>query len=129
MDDDDKPYFEALLLLSGFEVERMHKLANKYWPENEHYADIRRRHPWWLVQLKSGDIFEIGWRKRVISVNWETTRVRKVLTTDDVSKDETYVHAWGYVKALEYLSALQHAFDVLRAADEAAKSMASPKQV
>jgi hypothetical protein len=63
------------------------------------------RHPWWLVKTPFG-LVEIGWRKRVININWEETPVRAVVTKDDVTSSETFVHAWGEEKALEYLKAL-----------------------
>lgn len=98
----------ALFVLAGIPVTKLHKLENKYWPEHPDYDDVRRRSPWWLVQTPAGPI-EIGWRKRVISINWEDTPARQVITTDDVTKGDTYVHAWSYVKALEYLTALRDA--------------------
>jgi hypothetical protein len=60
--------------------------------------------PWWLVRTPAG-LVQIGWRKRVINIDWSDTDVRTVVTSDDVTKTETYVHAWSEAKALEYLSA------------------------
>lgn len=103
----DEDMFKALLLLAGIPVSKMHKLANKYWPENPYYADIAARHPWWLVMTPYGAIV-MGWRKRVISINWEDTAVRAVLTDDDVTKSDTMVHAWSYGAALEYMTKLRY---------------------
>lgn len=100
---------KALFLLAGFNAIRLHRLENKYWPEV--YVELRRNSPWWLVITEFGPI-EIGWRKRVIQIDWEDTAARVVVTEDKVTKENTYVHAWSYVKALEYLTALaaaQHA--------------------
>lgn len=101
---------KALFLLAGFNATRFHRLENKYWPDA--YVELRRNSPWWLVITEFGPI-EIGWRKRVISINWEDTKARVLLTDDpNITKDETLVHAWSYVKALEYLTTLaaaQHA--------------------
>jgi hypothetical protein len=99
----------ALFLLAGFKATRFHRLENKYWPDA--YVEERRNSPWWLVVTEFGPI-EIGWRKRVISIRWEDTPARAILTEDSVTKEETLVHAWSYVKALEYLTTLaaaQHA--------------------
>ncbi len=48
---------------------------------------------------------QIGWRKRVINIDWTDTPIRKVLTEDDVTKSESMVHAYSTMKALEYLTA------------------------
>lgn len=96
----------ALFLLAGIEVEKLHQLENKYWPDVPVYAELRRTSPWWLVRTPFGEI-EIGWRKRVMSIDWSDTKLRELITEDDVTKDEHLVHAWTYVKALEYLSNLR----------------------
>lgn len=51
-------------------------------------------------------LIQIGWRKRVISIDWSDTGIRRVVTEDDVTKDDTMVHAYSYAKALAYLTAL-----------------------
>lgn len=94
---------DALLLLAGILPVSIHELANQYWPDCDAYAKVRRDHPWWLVVTKAGPV-EIGWRKRVISINWSATQIRDIFTTDDVTKDDTLVHAWSNAKALEYLT-------------------------
>lgn len=105
----------ALFLLAGFKVTRFHRLENKYWPES--YVELRVSSPWWLAITEFGPI-EIGWRKRVISIRWEDTPARVIVTEDNVTKDRDLVHACSYVKALEYLTALA-------AAERAAKSALS----
>lgn len=97
----------ALFVLAGIEVQSIHRIENKYWPES--YIELRSKSPWWLAQTPVG-LIQIGWRKRVISINWENTSVRQVVTADDVTKDDTGVHAWSYIKALEYLTTLRGAF-------------------
>lgn len=98
----------ALFVLAGIPFTRLHRLENKYWPDVSAYADIRRRSPWWLVITPFGPI-QIGWRKNVISINWEDTPARQVITADDVTKGDDHVHAWSYAKALEYLTTLRGA--------------------
>lgn len=92
----------ALFLLAGWDVTRLHPLRNGY--------SESRTDPWWLVETRNG-LIRIGWRKRVISIDWESTELRQVITDNDVTKDEQSVHAWGYAKALEYLTALRRAFE------------------
>ena len=102
---------QALFLLAGFEVESTYRLANEYW------SDPDDSQPWWLVKTKFG-LIKIGWRKRVINIDWSDTEYQagvskfyddrpiEVLTKDETTKWETGVHAWGYAKAVEYLSTL-----------------------
>ncbi len=102
---------KALFLLSGFEVESTYKLANEYW------SDPYDTEPWWLVKTKFG-LIKIGWRKRVINIDWFDTKYQagvskfyddrpiEILTCDNTTKWETGVHARGYAKAVEYLSTL-----------------------
>lgn len=99
---------KALFLLAGIQFSKIYRIENKYWPNNEHYAEIRRESPWWLVLTDHG-VIEIGWRKRVISIDWEGTHVRESVTSDDVTKDTTYVHAWSMSKAVQYLDSLSNA--------------------
>jgi hypothetical protein len=82
------------------------KLQNRYWSEESKYY-----HPWWFVKTPFGWI-EIGWRKRVISIDWTHTTIRTTVTTDDVTKDEAMVHAYSEAKAVEYLTALKQAASV-----------------
>ncbi len=110
---------KALFLLSGFEIEQSYKLANEYWPDCEDYADIRRDSPWWLVKTEYGMI-KIGWRKRVIDIDWSDTEYRAgeskfwdgrdidgiVKNEVMVTKGRMHIHAWGYAKAVEYLTIL-----------------------
>ena len=94
----------AWFVSAGFkEPEKIHLLQNGYYGSD--YSE-----PWFLVKTEYGYI-EIGWRKRVISINWEETPLRKVITKDDVTKDEYAVHAWSVPKAIEYLTAIREALD------------------
>ena len=115
----ERKTLDALLTLAGSEPVAVHELANKYWPDCDAYAQIRRDNPWWLVLTKAGPVV-IGWRKRVISINWEGTTVRGKMTTDDTTSELDYCHAWTYEKAVEYLSTLQSALRL------AAQSVAEP---
>jgi hypothetical protein len=94
----------SLFHLAGIEVYELLQLENHYWPSA--YAAEAAVSPWWEVFSEIGRI-RIGWRKRVISISWESTDIRSILTEDDVTKSETLVHAWGYPKAIEYLQHLK----------------------
>lgn len=93
----------AIFTLAGIPVLKTWELMNDYWPRA--YVKEIMESPWWLVKTPLG-LVKIGWRKRVISISWEDTTIRKVVTTDDVTKDSTMVHAWDTGKAIEYLKAL-----------------------
>ncbi len=103
----DKDYFAAIFLLAGIEVTKWHEMANKYWPPA--YADMREAHPWQLAMTAHGPI-TIGWRKRVISINWEDTPARVIVTPDNVTKSETLVHAYSYLDAVKYMEVLASQF-------------------
>ena len=103
--DFDEGRAAALFLLAGIKVKGFEELPNAYWPNVDHYAELRRSSPWFLAFTDFGPV-KIGWRKRVLSISWERTAIRAVVTEDDTTKDETLVHAWTYGKAVEYLTAL-----------------------
>lgn len=92
----------AWFVVAGFkDTEKIHLLKNGYDPENEE--------PWFLVKTEFGYV-EIGWRHRVLSINWGDTNFEKIITTDDVIKDFYSAHAWSVPKAIEYLTSLKEAF-------------------
>lgn len=70
-------------------------------------ADYRWRftRPGWLVKTEYG-LIEIGWRKRVIHIDWSQTPVRVIVTPDNTTKSHNMVHAWSSADCLRYLSAL-----------------------
>lgn len=96
-------HVRAIFLLSGIPILSIHEITNKYWPKVPDYDRIRIESPWFLVGTSFG-LIEIGWRKRVISIDWTHTNVRKIVTSDDVTKDSGFVHAWSYLKAVEYMT-------------------------
>ena len=100
----------GLFVLAKIDVLDMFEIKNKYWGDIN--PVISAKEPWWLVKTNYG-LVEIGWRKRVISIDWSDTKVRKVITSDDTTKDEYSVHAWLMPKALEYLTELSNQFKLL----------------
>jgi len=69
------------------------------------------RLPWFIVTTPIGHI-KIGWRKRVLLIDWTRTNQKKkaeeLFPNEDVTKsgkyeEVNYIHAWGYEKAKEYL--------------------------
>lgn len=64
-------------------------------------------HKPWLVVTTSRGRITIGWRKRVISIEWTGSEVKHkaddLFPTEDTTKGEMLIHAWGLEKAREYL--------------------------
>ena len=101
---------KALFVLAGIEIKSFYKIANEYCP-------CEQCKPWWLVKTPHG-LIKIGWRKRVINIDWSDTPYRsgeskfwdgraiETLTNDDVTKWGSGVHAWSYGKAVDYLGTL-----------------------
>ena len=97
----------ALFELADFTVLNVWRLENQYWPEA--YVSLRINNPWWLVETKEMGLIEIGPRKSVYSASWDKSKVRAIVTEDNVTKSETMVHAHGLDKMGEYLRALRQA--------------------
>lgn len=75
--------------------------------ENGYYKESLR--PWFVVTTPKGRI-KIGWRKRVININWSDTKIEleaeALFPEEDVTKFNKTIHAWGLEKAQEYLNVL-----------------------
>jgi len=73
--------------------------------------------PWFIVTTSVGRI-RIGWRKRVILIDWSDTvpkdrvavsptkKAEELFPKEDVTKDTHMIHAWSYDKATAYLKAI-----------------------
>lgn len=89
----------ALLDLSSIKVNAIWKLPNDYWGTDAITG------PWWLVRTNKG-MLRLGWRKRVLELDWSDTPIKLVVTSDEVTKTESMVHANTLAKAAEYLTTL-----------------------
>jgi hypothetical protein len=98
---------ESILRLAKIEFTDCWELMNQYWPRHEDYYKTIIKNPWWLFQTKFG-LIKIGWRKRVIVIDWSGTEFRfegdRITTDVGITKTETMIHAWGEAKAVEYLT-------------------------
>lgn len=70
-------------------------IRNEYWSD----ADAL---PWYSVKTSIGTI-KVGWRKRVIVLDWSDTNAKPDFSADNVTQGDSYVHAYGYDKLTEYL--------------------------
>ena len=65
--------------------------------------------PWFLITTDIGR-FKIGWRKRVIEIDWTGTWNIKtgndLFAKEDVTKGERFIHAWTIEKAREYIETI-----------------------
>lgn len=96
---------ETVDLLACFPVQTTHeKIPNGY---SSGYYNANR--PWLKVATYKGTII-IGWRRRVISIDWSNSNIKEaandLFPAEDVTKDNRLIHAWGYDKAKEYLAKL-----------------------
>jgi hypothetical protein len=68
--------------------------------------------PWYLIQLPKGTI-KIGWRKRVISIDWSAYMngidLSELFKKEDVTKGATMIHAYGVKSATDYLKRIREA--------------------
>lgn len=107
-----KEKVEAMFLLADIQTSGMYEIRNEY--GSEEY-----RGPWWLVKTAYG-LIKIGWRKRVINIDWEDTLLRVdenavidyefhklPLTRDNTTMWDKGIHAWSYSKAVEYLAEMK----------------------
>lgn len=65
--------------------------------------------PWLFVTTNIGHI-EIGWRHRVIHIDWSRTKQKKtaeeMFPNENVTKSNNFIHAWGYEDAKRYLEVI-----------------------
>jgi hypothetical protein len=83
-------------------------VPNEYWGKSQPNQD------WLMVTTNRGRI-KIGWRKRVINIDWTgsdiKTEAEKLFPDEQVTKDKRLIHAWGYEKAKEYISVILNSKD------------------
>lgn len=100
--------FEQMFVDAGFFNHYLEDIENGYWPPA--YKTKPFYSPWFRAHTQYGVII-IGWRKRVISIDWsETKRDLLHLFKDlDVTKDRHMIHAWGPEEAVARLATIRGA--------------------
>jgi len=108
---------KSMFLLAGFDVKKTTQIENEYWPKA--YVELIKSSPWWLMDTQYGTI-KIGWRKRVIAIDWQETgyvseqngeHTYDSITDDAVTRGPCDVHAYSVPKAVEYLTTLRRNMD------------------
>jgi len=70
--------------------------------------------PWFIATTKVGR-FAIGWRKRVVSIDWNETVGTKtsdeLFKEEDVTKEHKLIHAWGVENAKLYVKKIIDSVD------------------
>jgi hypothetical protein len=98
----EKENFLDIFYKAGYKVQDIAAIPNEYCP-------CTVCAPWYLVKTAVGT-FKIGWRKRVINIDWSKTNLQHVMslfTKEDVTKNNWCIHAWGTEKAIEYLATMK----------------------
>ena len=72
-------------------------------------ASCCRHRPWFVVTTKVGR-FTIGWRKRVIRIDWSQTvgtkTAQELFSEESTTKGEKMIHAWSLQDAQLYITEL-----------------------
>ncbi len=104
-DDKTNKLEEKENLLSIFKLADI-KILNHWNIENGYSGDAS---DWLLVKTEYG-LIKIGWRKRVIAIDWTDTEISYLIDAD-VTKSEYSCHAWNYEDGITYLKGLKRNFD------------------
>jgi hypothetical protein len=105
----DETEVRAIFALAGIAVQSLYEIKNEY--------ASNRGDPWWLVKTKWG-LIKIGWRKRVINIDWSDTplRIKKdaireyefhmmpLVVNENITQDDVSIHAWSYGDAVKYVT-------------------------
>lgn len=83
------------------------EIANQYWPPHSDYDEVRT--PWLRVFTHRG-VIVVGWRKRVIEIDWSDSVIerhgRDVVAQQANTHGPTLCHAYGWTEAAECLQRL-----------------------
>lgn len=79
-------------------------------PIDNRYCPCEACSPWCAVETEVG-LIVVGQRKRVLNVDWSSTGedLLELFKGEEVTKDASYIHAWGWEKATDYLRRIRTA--------------------
>jgi hypothetical protein len=98
-----------MFVKAGFPQAQMISIPNEYCP-------CDKCPPWYTVQVDNLKPIKIGWRKRVITINWmdHQKNLLHLFESEDVTKEHYMIHAWSYAKASEYLAKILPALGAVK---------------
>lgn len=106
-----KEFAQSLCISAGFTVLRMEELTDgcSYRSDDPRFFTTLPAQVWWFVKTPEGWL-KIGRLRRVWTIDWEDTgyKTDEPITTDDVTKERTYVHAYSPSDIVKYLAELKH---------------------
>lgn len=97
--------FGILFSQAGFKSLDFQQIPNEYGSESY-------RGPWFMVRTEVGRI-QIGWRKRVIDIDWSATGrdLLHLFGDSKNTKSPINIHAWNYSQAVDYLTRIRIEFE------------------
>ena len=100
----EKEKQELIDLFKNHSLIFVKEILNQY--DGSVYPGYSKHFPWLEITTTIGT-FTIGWRKRVIQIDWSNTIINfeaeHIFPDEDVTKGEKYIHAWGIEKAQQYI--------------------------
>jgi hypothetical protein len=102
---DERKFFVEVFTDAGLPEVVLSEIPNRYWPPA--YGE---QAPWFLARMPYGNIV-IGWRKRVINIDWSDAKkdLLSLFPDENVTKGPHLIHAYGKAKAVEYLKKIHEA--------------------
>ena len=95
---------DGVLSVFGDNAIYVEEIPNGY--SNDEYFKM---FPWFIITTKLGRI-KIGWRKRVIEIDWSDSAIvfeaDDIFPTEDTTKIGKLIHAWDYEQAKRYIDVL-----------------------
>lgn len=102
----EKEKQELIALFEKHSLIFVKEISNQYNNSDKGYS---KHFPWLEITTTKG-IFTIGWRKRVIQIDWSQSIIdieaKNIFSSEDVTMGDKYIHAWGIEKAQEYIDKL-----------------------
>lgn len=107
INEETKEKLLSVFKLAGIKIIKSYDIINSYSSGLPYHV---------LAITPLGNI-TIGWRKRVISIDWSDTKI-EMLISDDVTKEKFMCHAWSYAKAVDYMEQLVNQSELIIDCDE-----------
>jgi hypothetical protein len=95
LNDDERRHFTEILTAAGYSNFGLAAIPNGYGGGAV---------PWFRITTHVGTL-TVGWRRRVISIDWSDTRedMLELFRNEQVTKGSNYIHAHGKEAAIDYL--------------------------